>query len=453
VRGAEVSAREGSTPAAGTARIVRRCVGGSLAIVILAIFIVPSRAGEPVRAAWPQWGGPNRDFRSPAGGLASKWPEGGPVRLWARALGEGYSAILFENDRLYTMYRGGVDEDEIVICLDAATGETLWEHRYREEPHAGHVDSFGRGPSSTPLLVGNTLFTIGVAGRMHALNKNDGEVIWSRELWGGELDGNVLPHGYSSSPVAYKDSVIVPVGGEGASLVAFNQDDGSVKWQAHSFRNSYSSPSILHLAGETEVVVFMAEELIGVNPDSGALRWRYPHANQWNHNITMPTLIDRETIFLSSPQAGARGLKVTPDGESVKVEEIWSNRRIQFYHATTVREGDWIYGSTGTMAVTFMAAVNARTGEIGWRERGFAKANCVESDGKLLILDEDGMLSIASASPEELVVHSTAAILGGRAWTVPTVVGTTMYARDNSRIVAIDLGPQERGVGDRQVPR
>jgi len=437
---------------AGTPSIVSRCVRRSLAIVVLAItFSGPSTAGEQVRAAWSQWGGPNRDFQAPAGDLESSWPEGGPERLWARALGEGYSAILVENGRLYTMYRGGGDEYEIVICLDAATGETLWEYRYREAPHDRHVDSFGRGPSSTPLLVGNKLFTIGVAGSMHALNKNNGAVIWSRELWGDEFNGNVLAHGYSSSPVAYKDSVIVPVGGERAALVAFNQKDGSLKWRALSFRNSYSSPSILNIADEAEVVVFMAEELIGVNPDDGALRWRYPHANQWNHNITMPTLIDHETIMLSSPQAGARGLKVRPNGGSVTVEEIWSNRRIQFYHASTVREGDWVYGSTGTMAVTFMAAVNARTGEIGWRERGFAKANCVASDGKLLILDENGMLSIASASPEELVVHSTADILGGRAWTVPSVVGTTLYARDNSRIVAIDLGRHAQGGMDNHV--
>ena len=40
-------------------------------------------------------------------------------------------------------------------------------------------------------------------------------------------------------------------------------------------------------------------------------------------------------------------------------------------------------------------------GEIGWRERGFAKANTVEADGKLVILDEDGVLCIATATPEK----------------------------------------------------
>ncbi|NIX22127.1 MAG: pyrrolo-quinoline quinone, partial [Actinobacteria bacterium] len=78
-------------------------------------------------------------------------------------------------------------------------------------------------PSSTPLIAGDLLFTIGVAGKMHALEKNDGRVVWSRSLWDEDLGGNFLPHGYSSSPVAYRDTVIVPVGGEDAGLVAFDQ--------------------------------------------------------------------------------------------------------------------------------------------------------------------------------------------------------------------------------------
>ena len=46
-------------------------------------------------------------------------------------------------------------------------------------------------------------------------------------------------------------------------------------------------------------------------------------------------------------------------------------------------------------------------------ERGIARANCVEADGKLVILDEDGMLYLASATPEKLVVRSSTQLLEG----------------------------------------
>ncbi len=416
--------------------MIGRCMPALLAMAIT----VPALADDNATPAWSQWGGPNQDFRAPAKGLATSWPESGPEKLWSRALGEGYSAILFEGGRLYTMYRE--DNKEAVVCLDAESGKTVWEHRYEHAP-SKTVRSYGNGPRSTPLIAGDLLFTIGVAGKMHALNKSDGKVLWSHDLWGEGLGGRVLGHGYSSSPVAYKRTVIVPLGGENAGLVAFDQKDGSVKWKALSFRNSHSSPRIVDVAGEQQLVVFMAEELIGVNPDNGELRWRHPHANQWGHNITMPTVVGGDTIFLSSAQAGAKGLRVTRDGvtgDSIRVEEVWSTRRIQFYHGSSVRNGDWVYGSTGLMATAFMVAVNIRTGEIGWRERGFAKANCVEADGKLVILDEDGVLYLASATPEKLVVHAKTQLLDKVAWTVPTIVGTTLFVRDNHRILAVNLG-------------
>jgi hypothetical protein len=123
-------------------------------------------AQPPGGSAWRQWGGPNRDFKVEATGLADAWPEGGPRTIWSRPLGVGHSAILAEDGRLYTMYRvgngrnkgGPWDAEESVIALDAATGRTLWEHKY---PSKLEDFSFGAGPHSTPLLVGDRLFTLG----------------------------------------------------------------------------------------------------------------------------------------------------------------------------------------------------------------------------------------------------------------------------------------------------
>jgi len=199
-------------------------------------------ADKPADPGWTQWGGPNQDFRAPSAGLAAKWPEAGPKPLWKRALGDGYSAILFDEGRLYTMYRDG--GDEIVVCLNAANGETVWERRYADAPKEGHVHQFGDGPRSTPLVDGDRVYSIGVAGKMHCLNKKDGTVVWSHDLWGDEFKGTYLNHGYASSPIAYKDTVIVLVGGEGHSIVAFNKKDGSVAWKALDYKNSYSTPRI-----------------------------------------------------------------------------------------------------------------------------------------------------------------------------------------------------------------
>ena len=405
-----------------------------VSLVAVALGIGIAGAGD----SWTQWGGPHMNFKADSSELAEKWSDDGPRKLWARELGDGYSAILVDSGRLYTMYRA--DDKEIVVALNAKTGETIWEHAYEDSPREGHVAQFGSGPRSTPLISGKQIYTIGVAGRMHCLNKNTGKVVWSQELWGDELGGNFLNHGYSSSPIAYKNTVIALVGGEGSSIVAFNKKTGKVAWKNLDFKNSYSTPRVLNVDGDEQLVTFMAEQLIGVDPDNGELKWQYPHQNQWGQNINMPALIDDKYMLLSSPEAGAKGIKLTSKDGKAEIEEVWSTRKIQYYHVTTVQNGDYVYGSTGTRTPAFMSAVNIKTGEIAWRKRGFAKANVVAADGRLIILDEDGKLYLTTATPEDLTVHSEAEVLERVAWTVPTIVGKMMYVRDKTNITAFDLG-------------
>jgi outer membrane protein assembly factor BamB len=413
-----------------TARIL---VGGG--VVVLALAAMATLALGETAGDWTQWGGPNQDFRASSSGLAAEWPEAGPRQLWSRELGEGYSAILAESGRLYTMYRNG--EQEAVVCLDAASGETLWEHGYDQSPHEGHVSQFGDGPRGTPLIDGDRLYTIGVAGMMHALNKKNGKVLWKHDLW-TEYDGSILNHGYSSSPIVYKDNVIALVGGEDHGLVAFNRKNGKLAWSNLDYKNSYSTPKIFDVDGQDQLIVFMASALIGVDPNDGKLLWEYAHQNQFDQNINMPVMVDNH-LFMSSTHAGARGLKLSQKEGKTTVEEIWSTRKIQFYHVTSVLDGDYVYGSTGSQ-VNFMSAVNVKTGEIAWRKRGFAKANAISADGRLLLLDEEGNLVLATATPEDVTVHSKASVLEEVAWTVPTLVGKTMYVRDKQTIVALDLG-------------
>src|SRR5215510_9780710 len=90
--------------------------------LLLAFLSLSANVALAQSADWPQWGGPQRDFKSSVIGLAPSWPATGPRRLWQRDLGEGFSAIAAEGGKLFTMYRKG--EQEVVIALDATTGKT-----------------------------------------------------------------------------------------------------------------------------------------------------------------------------------------------------------------------------------------------------------------------------------------------------------------------------------------
>jgi hypothetical protein len=82
-----------------------------------------------------------------------------------------------------------------------------------------------------------------------------------------------------------------------------------------------------------------------------------------------------------------------------------------------------------------------KTGKTAWQQR-FTRASLIYGDGKAVLLDEDGELTLARLSPEGVTVLARAKVFETRSWTVPTLVGTTLYARDREKIVALELGPQ-----------
>ena len=387
---------------------------------------------------WPQWGGPNRNFKSEATGLSSSWPATGPRRLWSRELGEGYSAIVTSGGALYTMYRKG--DDEIVIALDAQDGKTAWEYRYPAPFLKGMDMGNGPGPHATPLIVGDLLFTAGVTAKLHCLDRRTGKLVWSHDLW-GEFKGTLIDTGYSASPIAYEGNIIVMVGGPGQALMAFDQKAGRLAWKGLDFANSPSSPTLINVGGQDQLVAFMAKQVIGADPRNGNLLWSHPHVTDWDLNISMPVWGEDNLLFLSSAYGvGSRVLQLTRSGDRTTVKEVWYNSRVRVHKDPAIRVGDFVYASSGDFGPAPLTAVNVKTGEIAWQDRSFAKSSLVYADGKLIILDEDGNLGLASVSPGGLKVHSKVALLERLAWTVPTLVGTKLYVRDRKKILALDLG-------------
>jgi outer membrane protein assembly factor BamB len=410
-------------------------------IVLLALFLLTTKTTALAQSAdWAQWGGPQRNFKSETRGLATTWPATGPRRLWQRELGEGYSAIAAERGMIFTMYRKG--ENEIAVALDAATGKTLWEYSYAAPFSPQYDMTNGPGPHATPLVSSDLVFTSGATGKLHCLDKKSGKVLWSHDLI-SEFQGTVRVNGYSCSPIAYKDKIVMMVGGPSSSLVAFNRKDGSVAWKKHDFRNSTSSPIIINVAGQDQLVAFMYSEIVGVDPNNGDLLWNHPHPAEHGLNTTTPVWGPDNLLFISSGYGGgSRVLKLSRTGDKTTVEELWANSLMRIHFTNAIRVGDLIYGSSGDFGPAPFTAVDVKTGKILWRNRSFPRASFLFADGRFIILDEDGQLLLATATPEGLTVTSKVELLGSPSWTVPSLSGTRLYVRDRKNIVALELGTQ-----------
>lgn len=423
-----------------------RLYARGITAALIGAFVGAAIQARAADTAWLQWGGPRRNFMVETSGLASSWPEGGPRRLWQRALGEGHSAVVVENGRLYTMYRpAGLlsyvrrSQQETIAALEAASGRTIWEHTYSSATGGLNL-SEGAGPHSTPLIVGDLLFTASSRTEVFALDKNTGKVVWSHDLikeFGAVQDDR----GYSPSALAYRDTVIFPAGAPGASVMAFNQKTGAVVWKGGNFPTGPGSPILINVDGQDQLAVWGANEIAGVDPASGAVLWSHPHKTDWGLNISTPVWGTDNVLLVSSAyNNGARLLKLSQSGGKTVVQELWYQNRMRVHIGTMIRLGDYAIGSSGDFGPCPTVAIDLKTGAILWQNREFARSTFLYADNKLVIMDEDGNIGLASPSRQGLNVLAKASVLTNRAWTVPTLVGTTLYVRDRSQIAAFDLG-------------
>ncbi|MBQ00653.1 MAG: hypothetical protein CL477_08200 [Acidobacteria bacterium] len=434
--------------------IMRHLTSAAVLIVTTLVVLGVPAVVRAQETEWLQWGGPQGDFMTDVTGLADSWPESGPPKIWSRPLGAGHTAILVADGRLFTMYRVSHGEgggrpwtpQETVIAMDAATGQTLWEYTY-----ASKNQDFGQGagPHATPLLVGDRLFTMGTNKELHAFDPATGDMLWSKNLvtdFGAPplLIRSMVKPGYGVNPLAYKDTIIMQVGGPGQSVMALRQSDGEVVWKSGSFLVSHAPSGLISVDGQQHMVVFGGQAVFGMNPDTGQVLWAHAHdaGNDFNFQVPLYSDDDKILFFSSGYIGGSRAIRLVPDGDLVHTEELWYDPRLRFTFLNPLRIGDVVYGTSGQSATAILTATHVETGETAWRERGFSRANMLYADGKVILMEEDGDLSLVRLTPDGLETLSTVSLFNTTTWTVPTLVGTTLYARDREQIVALDLGPR-----------
>jgi outer membrane protein assembly factor BamB len=353
-------------------------------------------------------------------------------------LGKGFSAIVTDGRTLYTSFRDG--QDDVAIALDAATGATKWQTRYAAPFVERCSERLGPAPRAAPLIAGDRLITVSAGGLMNSFDRHTGERQWNLELLAHDAEA-VRACGYSSSPLAYEDLIITTAGGTGRGVIAVNAASGRIAWQSQNFQNGYSSPVLIDLDGRPELVVLTYGEVSGLDPRTGALEWTHPHPADQGVNVATPIWGRDNLLFVSSAyNGGSRVLRLKRRGDTVDVEELWAHRRVRIHFGNGVRLGPLVYASNGDFGAAPFVALDVTTGDLAWRDRSVARSTLIGAGDKLIILDEDGALALATPGASGLTVHVKAQVLTGRAWTVPTLSGTTLYLRDSTHIVALDLG-------------
>ncbi|MFN3649804.1 MAG: PQQ-binding-like beta-propeller repeat protein [Armatimonadota bacterium] len=390
------------------------------------------RGGE-----WAQWRGPNRDGISRETGLLKSWPQGGPRLLWkSEGLGGGYATPSVAGGRIYGMgYRG---DDEVVWALDERTGQPVWSTRIAA---ANHDVGYGEGSRSTPTVVGNRLYVLGVSGDVVCLNTADGKPVWQKNLV-REFGGAVPNWGYSESPLVDGQKVIVTPGGPQATLVALDRNSGNVIWRSQVPQGDpahYASAIAAEVDGVRQYIQFLHGGVVGVAAEDGRFLWRYNRPASGTANIATPVFQDNMLFAAAAYNVGGGLVKLARTPNGVSAEEVYFTRDMKNKHGGMVLVDGYLYGFDDPGTLT---CVEFKTGETKWQNRSVGgNGSVVYADGNLYCRSQSGPVALVEANPSQYVEKGRfePQRSNKNAWAHPVIAGGKLLLRDQDFMLCYDV--------------
>jgi outer membrane protein assembly factor BamB len=248
--------------------------------------------------------GPNRDGIIRDKGLNLDWKTKVPPVLWKVPIGNGFSSVIIVDDRIYTQAKRGPNDG--VVCFDSRDGKELWF--VVAAPSYIDRQRQGPGPRSTPAYHQGKLYCLFPMGELLCLT-TDGKKVWQANMFrdtGARIPaGENFYWGVSMSPLVEGDLVIVQPGGtNGNSVAAYHKETGKLVWTAGSDPIGYASPITISVTGKKQLIVPTGQSVLGIQPATGQVMWRYEFGNQFNATCASP--VWAENLLFVSAAYGAK---------------------------------------------------------------------------------------------------------------------------------------------------
>lgn len=417
----------------------------AIAAVVLALTLADEVAPKPLTAGvqaakaedWPNWRGPSRNGISGETNLPVTWSRTSNV-AWTLAMPSfSGSTPIVSGHRIFLNVADDLrSKDPVTLhlwCVDRETGRLLWQ---RPLGGGNRQERKQNMSSPSPVTDGTRVWVMTGTGILKAFDFA-GTELWSRDIQ-HDYGRFGLNWGYGSSPLLYGDALYVQVlhgmhTHDPSYLLRIDKASGKTVWRVerptpahHESPDAYTTPAVFERGGHAEIVVSGGDVVTGHDPVTGQELWRAGGLNPDNdgsYRIVASPVVAGDLIIAPTRERPMLALQAGGRGDVTKSAFLWSFNSGPDV-PTPVTDGTFVYVVNDR---GIMFCLDAKTGrDVYPRHRlrpGTYSASPVLADGKVYIVNEDGVTSVVKAGPEfQLLAEnefddytlSSPAISGGR---------------------------------------
>ncbi len=401
-----------------------------IGVIVVLLFIFQSVA---MAENWPGWRGPNGDGTSSETNLPVKWDSTTNVLWKVPVPGIGYASPIVWEEKLFTVTALTETQEKQLLCYDTKTGGLLWQVSVLKNPlERKHPDnSFASG---TPVTDGKSIFLSFLDGDSVVVAAYD---FSGKQLWIKRPGTYASPHGYSVSPILYKDKVIINGDSKGdAFIAALSQADGNTLWKTKFDKksHSFSTPLIRKLAGRTQMIVCGNMEVASINPEDGS---RYWIATGPSEDFASSPVYNEQSglVIISSgwPKRIIYALKPDGNGDVTNTHIAWQSVDGAFYVPSSVTTGNYLIT---TMVNGLVNCMEASTGKVLWNENlGKQYGSAVLAGGLVYVPSDQGIITVFK--PGSIFEPVAKNNIGETMFASPAISNGKIYLRSTTHLLCI----------------
>jgi len=400
------------------------------------VFLMAVGAKSAPAENWPGWRGPRGDGSSLEKNIPVRWSDMENV-VWKVPLpGKGHASPIIWNERIFLVAALKEKQQRVLLCLERETGKILWQRVVLQTP-LERIHRLNSHATSTPLTDGEKVYVSFLDRDMMFIAAYDFQ---GRQIWKVHPGVFSSIHGYSSSPIIWKNKLIINGDHDGpAYIVALDRTDGRTIWKTlrPNRMRSYCTPIIRNIDGRNQLILSGGKCVTSYDPDTGKQHWIIDGPTE---QFVASLVYNGDMLFMTCgyPKKFIFAIRPNGQGNVTKTHVLWQTSRDCSYVPSPLVIGSYfLIVSDKGIASCYEAKIGRRI----WREDlgDRHSASLVSADGLVYFLSDHGFMTVLRPGPKLDVVSRNK--LGEETYASPAISRGQIFLRGEKHLFCIGTPP------------